>query len=375
MPVLSSSSTFVRFSAEAPRVSDLASFLAEVFGKAAFKDPEPLQKEAVGLSSIDDMFDTEFPYASYDKGKYVAFNFRVDERRIPAAVFKQFLHRAEKEYREKNRGKRPHRNEWKDIKEAVELKLLNRILPSPKAFQVIWNPSGKYLLFGSTREKVIDLFLEFFERHFKVYPKPTDALTLALEDTRLGQREKDVLSGLIASRSRELAGDIFLGSEFLVWLWFYSESEEGQVVLDKDTSFELRMGNRIVLEQVLDGKRQKVVCTGPDADFTEARAALKEGKKIKEAEYEILVGENKYLFTIDTRLWSIKGLKTPKIAPSMEDDDPDGRFYEKMFLIEEALKHIDLLYHHFLTFRLGVEWERDIVPEIKGWIESGGLSR
>ncbi len=368
MPILSSSSTFVRFSVETPLVSDLASFLADVFKKGAFKEPEALQKQAEGFSSIDNMFDTEFPYANYEKGEYIAFNFRVDERKIPTSIFKQFLHKAEAEYREKHDGRRPYRNEWKDIKEAVELKLLSQILPSPRAFQVVWSVAQKYLLFGATQEKIIDQFLEYFEKHFKVYPKPVDALTRALEDKKLGQQEKDFLARLIASKSRELSGDIFLGTEFLVWLWFYSENEKGQVVIDKETAFELFMGNRIVLEQSIDGKKQKVICSGPEADFAEAKIALKEGKKIKEAEYEIHVGENRYLFTLDTRLWAIKSLKTPKVASSLDEDDPEGRFFEKMFLIEEALRHIDLLYHHFLTFRLGITWERDIVPEMKKWV-------
>ncbi len=349
-------------------MSDMASFLSDIFKKGAFKDPEPLQRQAVGFSSFDNMFDTDFPYANYEKGEYIAFNFRVDERKIPSSLLRQFLHKAEREYIEKNEGRRPYRSEWKDIKEAVELKLLSQILPSPRAFQVVWSPTGKYLLFGSTQEKIIDQFLEYFEAHFKVYPKPLDALTFALEDNKLEQREKDFLSRLIASRSRELAGDIFLGSEFLIWLWFYSETRDGKIATDKETGFELHIGNKIVLEQVLDGKKHRVVCSGPDTDFSEARTALREGKKIKEAEYRIVTGENNYLFTLDTRLWSIKGLKTPKIAPSTGDNDPDGFFLEKMFLIEEALKHIDSLYHMFLSFRLNIGWERDIVPGIKDWI-------
>ncbi len=371
MPIFSSTSTFVRFSVESPVESDLASFLAEVFKKGAFKDPEPLQKQATGFASIENMFDTSFPYANYEKGEYVTFNFRVDERKIPTTLFKQFLHEAEVEYRKKHEGRRPHTSDWRDIKDAVELKLLSQILPSPRAFEVVWSPVSKYLLFGSTQEKIIDLFLEHFEEHFKLYPQPLDALTSALQNKQLGQQEKDHLSRLIASKSRELNKDIFLGSEFLIWLWFYSDAHEGNVTMGKDTNFELFVGNKIILEQVTEGKKQKVSCTGPDAAHSEARTALREGKKIKEAEYQINVGENKYSFTLDTRLWAVKGLKTPKVASSLHDDDPEGRFFEKMYLIEEALKYIDLLYHHFLTIRLGITWERDVIPELKKWVEEG----
>lgn len=369
MPILSSSSTFVRFTVEKPLVSDLASYLADVFKQGAFKDPEPLQKQSAGFSSIDNMFDTEFPYANYEKGEYIAFNFRIDERKIPSTVFKQFLHKAETEYRKKHEGRRPHRNEWNDIKDSVELKLLSQMLPSPKAFQVIWSPSSGYLLFGSTQEKIIDQFLEYFEKYFKLYPKPKDALTSALEDKKLEQKQKEFLTRLIASRSKELTEDIFLGSEFLLWLWYFSETEKGQISFDKDTHFELFVGNKMTLEQTVDGKKQRVVCSGPDSDMAEARMALKEGKQIKEAEYEITIGENRYSFILDTRLWAIKSLKTPRIDSSLDDDDPEGRFFEKMYLIEEALKYIDLIYHHFLTLRLSISWERDIVPDLKKWIE------
>lgn len=369
MPILTSNSTFVRFSITPPVVSDMGSYLAEVFKNAAFKEPEPLQKVATGFSSIEDMFDSDFPYASYDKGEYIAFNFRIDERKIPPSIFKQFLHESEKEFRRKHEGKRPYRDQWSELKTAVELKLLNKILPQPKAYQVVWNFSQKYLLAGMTQTKIIDTFLEYFEKHLKLHPKPLNIINLALEDAKLDDKQKDFLAGIIAQEhEKSTTRKISLGSEFLTWIWFYSDHTNGQMKTLKGKDFSFSIGGRIVLGQVIEERVQKVICMDTASVLTEARAALKEGKQIQEVQINVTAGENNYSFTLDTGLWAIKSLKTPPLAPSWENDDPDGRFYEKMYFLEEILEIIDALYHHFLTFRLGMTWERDVLPQIANWI-------
>ncbi|MCP4576857.1 MAG: hypothetical protein GY846_11290, partial [Deltaproteobacteria bacterium] len=52
-------------------------------------------------------------------------------------------------------------------------------------------------------------------------------------------------------------------------------------------------------------------------------------------------------------------------------DDPDGLFYEKVFLIEEAVSAMDGIYAEFLKLRLSPKWSGEELPAFSRWIQSG----
>ena len=55
-------------------------------------------------------------------------------------------------------------------------------------------------------------------------------------------------------------------------------------------------------------------------------------------------------------------------------EDPDGIFYEKMFLIEEAVSAIDEIYSSFIKLRLSPEWGDQERPALVKWISEGKYS-
>ena len=69
---------------------------------------------------------------------------------------------------------------------------------------------------------------------------------------------------------------------------------------------------------------------------------------VDEVQLLFIIGENEYLLTLDSSLWAVKGLKTPKQLPDYGQEDPDGRFLEKMYFIEEVFSTLDALYVRFL---------------------------
>jgi hypothetical protein len=55
-------------------------------------------------------------------------------------------------------------------------------------------------------------------------------------------------------------------------------------------------------------------------------------------------------------------------------EDPDGIFYEKMFLIEEAVSAMDEIYSAFIKRRLSPEWADQERPALIKWISEGKYS-
>jgi hypothetical protein len=371
MGIRSSTATFTRFFVPDPVTEDFWTYVDEKLQAGRFKESEDAQEQAVGFASWDDLFDASFADGSYHKGEYVAFHFRMDQRKVPPIITKQFVREAIGKYRDEHEGHWPSRQEKQEIQENVQNWLLTRALPQPSVCEVVWSPAGKWMYVGTTSAKMLDAFLQHFENHFRLYPIPLYHAQWGLNMLPLDERQKDTLDSMVSVKSPQAMDEgRFLGFEFLTWLWFYAEQTQEPLQLPDKRIAEVHLGERLVLMLPGEGK-EKVVCTTQANALHEARTALRQGKLVEELQVFLRVADNEYLVTLDSSLWAAKGLKTPKQLPDYGEEDVDGRFLEKMYFLEEAATVLNILYGKFLVERLGPGWESDELPSLKQWIEGG----
>jgi hypothetical protein len=160
-----------------------------------------------------------------------------------------------------------------------------------------------------------------------------------------------------------------IGAEFLLWLWFRSETNEGIFDIGQDQNTEIRIDGAITLENNETGA--KVTCSGNDALMKEARLALIENKKITLMTVRLILnGEDEFSFKLDSRWMNFRALKTPKVLLDFKDD-PEGLFYEKTGLIEKAITVMDSVFMKFIKFRIAPEWKNDEFPALIAWIKNG----
>ena len=162
----------------------------------------------------------------------------------------------------------------------------------------------------------------------------------------------------------------FLGREFLVWLWFKSETREGRFSLGEAGSAELWFDGRVVLQPDENDREEKVICLGETSRSREARFALAEYKTVTEAKVKLRIGDSEWSFILDSTWMNFKSFKTPKVLQDVEQD-PDGLFYEKFSLIQQALSAMDALFTSFITLRLSTDWEERELPALLKWIKEG----
>lgn len=373
MAISSSSATFTRFFVPEPDDGDFWSLVDDKLRAGAFTEPDDSQTEVAGFSSWEDFFDSSFSYGSYRKGEYVAFNFRLDQKKVPSVVLKQFVRQSVQKYRDEHEGKWPSRSEKAEIQENMQEYLLSRAFPQPGSSEVVWAPARNLLVLGTTSTKMMDAFLEFFERQFRVYPVPLYHAPWAFNMLGLTPAQKDTLGSIVPLKSpTALTDGRFLGTEFLTWLWYFIERLGGSIQAGEKTA-EVHLGERMTLLLPRDGK-ERVVCTSQANFLHEARTALRQGKVVDEVQLLLIIGENEYVLTMDSSLWALKGLKTPKQLPDYGSEDPDGRFLEKMYFIEEVFTALDALYMRFLSERLTPGWESDTLVELQKWIDEGGTA-
>jgi len=179
-----------------------------------------------------------------------------------------------------------------------------------------------------------------------------------------------VLTSLVSPESHDAFFEgRFLGYEFLTWLWFHSETAEGKIRLEDGREAEVHLGDRMSLSLPDDGN-ERVICTTRASDLHEARTALQHGKLVEEAQLFIKTGENEYFLRLDTNLWAVRGLRTPKQMKGQAEEDLDGPFLEKMYFLEEVFACLDALYGRFLSLRLSPEWDSKTRPLLKKWSTS-----
>ena len=158
----------------------------------------------------------------------------------------------------------------------------------------------------------------------------------------------------------------FLGREFLLWLWYNSEVRGGTYKLE-DADVELWVDKKIVLRRDDDEGTEKITCTGDNPHLKEARFALSENKQVTESQLRLKVEDSEYSFTLDSEWMNLKTFKTPKVKQDV-DDDPEGIFYEKMFLIEQAISAVDTIFSQFIELRTSPQWNESVKPALLEWI-------
>ena len=160
----------------------------------------------------------------------------------------------------------------------------------------------------------------------------------------------------------------FFGREFLTWLWFQSDCKSGMIALDESQTVEIWVDNKIILESADEETLEKVICQGDSSEMLEARQALKQGKKVSQASFRLYIKDDEWRFTLDDCRLNFRTCKTPKIMLDKKED-PEGLFYEKTFLIQEAVRVVEQLFIQFIKIRISPQWTKNELPALQKWVQ------
>jgi hypothetical protein len=162
----------------------------------------------------------------------------------------------------------------------------------------------------------------------------------------------------------------FLGNEFLTWLWYMIETDQGWFrQLDQDF-VSLTVGNRMVLENTLNNVKESVTIKGDNASLEEGRVALTKGALVTEVHVSYKAGAQNWEFSVKGESLNISNLKLPETGPMEAPEDLEGVVIEKVYLIEKAIGLINLLFSHFIHLRLSNTWPHQTLSRIQKWAKS-----
>ena len=371
-----------RINGDLPQQERFEWLSAALQGRLFTSIEQSAEEQAEGWTCTDRPDDPAFGApGEFMRDRYLFFTYRRDQRRIPAALLKSHIGRAEGEYLAKRPElKRPPKREREEIKERVRLGLLTRALPAPATVDIVWQQDNAILTLFSASAKAMERFEELFSKSFEnmrpqvVYPYRR---ALGLLD-EAGQQQLVALNQAGSeSALDEIQSNRWLGEEFLLWL-LQSGLEGGNFRVqvagsyDKGTPFSAWIDDRIQLQGGGEGGPQKVAVSGSQDSYLEARSALSIGKAISSAAIYLEKDELQWRFVLNAELFTFGAFKCPPVKVEREGveelSERESAFYERMYLLEAGLQMFDSLLLAFLTERLGAGWaERQ--QQISAWLE------
>ena len=139
-----------------------------------------------------------------------------------------------------------------------------------------------------------------------------------------------------------------LSREFLTWMWFESERNNGRVDLEDVSAVGVEFAHRLTLESPGAAREGHTVSADAPSEAEEARVALRTGKKVASSRLLLHVGERQFELSISAETFVFSGVKLPTLLTAGDDD----RLSERLALIEELEALLDGLYLQYARLRL-----------------------
>ena len=363
---------------------DLAVWVGEQLANNPFQSIEHSAEElSIGWVELDDFQNSDFSDpSSWWRDDYVTFAMRRDQRRLPAALVKGELQREQGRFLAENPTyHRVPKDKNEELKELVRSRLLVKVLPVPAMYDVLWNLRTQRLTFANLSSRAVDDLTDLFQKTFSglrlvsVYP---------LERARkvvpqpLSQALAEVAHAFDGPVLEQIQENQWLGSEFMQWLMYRTTNGSSTYAVSctgpasGNESFTAYLDDRLLLMGHGNEGAQKVTVVGPQDNFVEVCAALRQGKEIAEATIHFEKLEHQWRLTLKGEMFQFGSFKCPtvRIDKGAEiENEQQSIFYERMHVLEEGLQLFDSLFVAFLTQRLGGDWSAEC-QRMTQWLEN-----
>lgn len=191
-----------RYRAEAPPEDFRDRYIAAL-EENAFREAlsETNKEQRVGWVQIHNLLDTDFTDLNrWLYNQYAVFALRVDKKVLPATLFKAHLQKRMQAWCQQNNRERCPAKVKQELKDALELEMLQKTLPRVQVYEVAWNVAEGWVLFHNQSEVPNDTFRKLFHRTFGMALIPHDPLDF------VGDRP-EIVEGLLSSGASDLTGE------------------------------------------------------------------------------------------------------------------------------------------------------------------------
>jgi hypothetical protein len=252
-----------------------------------------------------------------------------------------------------------------EIRQAVAERLLPGMPPQLKAIPFVHSRNSAHLYVSALPLGQLDVFNASLAATLGFGGDPATPETLGLMLKQVDLRD---LPG--TSFSPEMEGEAMEaapGREFLTWLWYKSDSQNGRVALSDGRDLGVLIEGPLTFTHEGNGAHAALLKKGEPVNSIEAKTCLLGGKKLKEAKVTFaLDDENVWAFTLEADQFLVRGLKLPPGETSL---DAVGRFQERMIFLDQWRDIFLDLFGTFVEVRADSRRWRRVVGDVREWVK------
>lgn len=373
-------------------------------GENAFRETEIGAPDEIemGWTTGEHIFDTQFSYEKNGFGNMLLFALRIDTHRVPSEVKRAYKLINEQAAAAENPSGFANKNQRREAKELADRQVHEDLAAGKyrqsKAVQLLWDFKNRVLYSSNTSAKVLESVAAQMRASFNVQCTLITSGALAGETVRTWGRERDYEdlrpSAFTSAPDAALhddeqedrfRGDMaipdvpwthsstdmkdFLGNEFLVWLWWVTEQQDGMIEAETESGkvdIALAIDKTVEMDCAwgITGK-QSLRSTGPTR-LAEAGEALVGGKWPRKFGLLLSDGEANWELTLQGDMWQVSGAAMPEIT---EAESPRDVTEGRLLLTRRLSDTLDAAYRAFLKQRTSGAWQSR-KQQIREWIKA-----
>jgi hypothetical protein len=330
----------------------------------------------VGWTAGEHLLDTQFHVGKNVINDALHFGFRVDVDRPPAELLRAYAAIELRALAPVNPSPRHKRQARAAALERIEKEARDGRFTRRRLFDLLWDGPANELLIAGGGAAVLDRLHEHFHQTFGRKFEPITAGTMAfslaeargqargVDDARVSAFVPTAVPDGIAWAPDERSRD-FLGNEFLLWLWFRAETDDGAVRLADDSEAAVLPARTLVLECPRGETGKESIASDAPTRLPEAKRAIQAGKLPRKCGLTIERRGDQFDLTLSAESLAVSGATLPAV-----DDVGRAEIEERVTRIRGLIETLDLLYDAFIGLRTGSQWNRELAA-MRKWLGRG----
>jgi hypothetical protein len=343
----------------------------------------------VGWVTGEHLLDTQFSYEKNGFGHLAMFAMRIDTHKVPSDIRQAYKKINEQAAAGMNPSGFASRSQKKEAAEQAGRQLHEDLAAGKfrrsKMVPILWDLSRQVLYCAASGNAVLEQLAKLMRDSFAVNVeylsagnfagqslrhagqgrdyedlKPT-AFTAPPPEARRDADEADgpmdVTTPLVPWVAQSVDLKDFLGNEFLIWLWWLSESAEGEIMITGPTGGEqtlfIAIDKTLDMDCAWDARGKQTLRSDGPTRLNEAAEALAGGKWPRKMGLIISDGENQWELTLQGDRLVVSAAALPEVADAQ---GPREVIEYRLRLLQGLSDALDAAYESFLRQRVSSGW-------------------
>lgn len=252
-----------------------------------------------------------------------------------------------------------------EIRHGVTERLLPDMPPQLKAIPFVYQPGSDHLYAAALPVAQLDVLNAAFAATLGFGGEPALPEVLGMKMRRVDLR--DLPGTSFSPEMEEEAMEAAPGREFLTWLWFKSDSQNGRLALTEGRELGVLIEGPLLFLHEGRGAHAALLKKGEPVNSLEAKTCLLGGKKLKEAKITFALDEEtQWAFGFEADQFLVRSLKLPQGEGSL---DSISRFQERMMHLEQWREIFLDLFGAFLDARTDAARWKTVTADIRDWVK------